>query len=93
MRALFGMGTPKGLQKGADALAAALLSLQSALIAIWTSLGRFWRSPTQFGHPQRNCPSGSRHPAVGRRNCKTGTQIQRPQEQTFSYSSGILWRL
>jgi transposase len=38
MRELFGMGTPRGLQKAAEALAALLCAMYVALLAIWRSL-------------------------------------------------------
>ena len=57
MRALFGMGTPKGLQKGGESLESLLCSFYLTLLAILRSLERFWPSRTKDGHPRRICPA------------------------------------
>jgi hypothetical protein len=48
MRELFGMGTPRGLQKAAEALAACLCALYLALIAIWRSVAAVRQRITRF---------------------------------------------
>jgi hypothetical protein len=48
MRELFGMGTPRGLQKAAAALAALLCTMQLTLIAIWRVLALSWSTTSQF---------------------------------------------
>jgi transposase len=73
MRALFGMGTPRGLQKAAEALAALLCALYIALIAIWSVLRLVWQPTTKFRHSQANVRP-ARHPAAAwRRDCRKST--------------------
>lgn len=48
MRELFGMGTPRGLQKGAAALAALLCALYLTLLAIWRFLAAVRLTTMQF---------------------------------------------
>lgn len=68
MRELFGMGTPRGLQKGAAALAALLYALYLALIAIYGVLRLRWSQGKQF--QRRNVIARrARRPVAGwRRN-------------------------
>jgi len=48
MRELFGMGTPRGLQKAAGALADLLCALYLAVLAIWRVEVAIWYRPTNF---------------------------------------------
>jgi len=66
MRELFGMGTPRGLQKGAEALDAFLHAMYLALIAIWSVLSASWRSMSTFPR-QRAIIRPARRPAAGYR--------------------------
>jgi transposase len=63
MRALFGMGTPRGLQKAAEALAASLCALHLALFAMWSVLRRAGRPTTEF-HCQPATVRPARRPAA-----------------------------
>jgi transposase len=66
MRALFGMGTPRGLQKAAELLAAFLRAVQVALLAMWRAgaplglPGANFRPVRKLSHPARVCPAGRR---------------------------------
>lgn len=66
MRELFGMGTPRGLQQGAELLDALLRALYLALFAIVRVVGAIWRCATTFGctetapRPRRLAPDGWR---------------------------------
>ena len=66
MRELFGMGTPRGLQKGAEELDGLLSALYLALIAMCRLLPLLWRSstniwgPTPIRRPERRRPAGWR---------------------------------
>jgi transposase len=64
MRELFGMGTPRGLQKEAEVLAALLCALHLALIATWRLLSAVWRSTTNFRR-QRAAVRPARRSAAG----------------------------
>jgi transposase len=64
MRALFGMGTPRGLQKAGEALAAFLCALHLTLIAIWSDLRCVWRSRRNFPR-QSAIVRPARRPAAG----------------------------
>lgn len=70
MRALFGMGTPKGLQKGAEELESLVCSFYLALLAILSPLHRIWRFRRTNGNPRRTCPSDRRRPACRRGICQ-----------------------
>lgn len=48
MRELFGMGTPRGLQKAAEALDALLCVFYLTLLAIWPAVAAIWHRVTQF---------------------------------------------
>ena len=48
MRELFGMGTPRGLQKGAEALDELLSALYLALLAMWRVMALLWSPSMQF---------------------------------------------
>ena len=48
MRELFGMGTPRGLQKAAEALAAFLCAVYLALLAIWRFLAALRPTKPEF---------------------------------------------
>jgi transposase len=71
MRALFGIGTPRGLQKAAEELAAFLHGLYFALLAIQSVLRRVWPATNVF----RSSPTtvrATRCPAAAwRRECRT----------------------
>ncbi len=64
MRELFGMGTPRGLQKAAEALDAFLCALYFALIAIWRILALPWSPAVKsqciptIRRLERRCPAG-----------------------------------
>ena len=66
MRALFGMGTPRGLQKGAELLDAFLCTLYLALLATWRFLALLWSPAEKFRcqptirRPARRRPAGWR---------------------------------
>jgi transposase len=66
MRELFGMGTPRGLQKGAELLESFLSALYLALLAIWRILASLWRPTLKFQRtstirrPERRRPAGWR---------------------------------
>jgi transposase len=76
MRELFGMGTPRGLQKGAELLDAFLCTIYLALLAAWRFLARLWspapkfRSTSTIRRPARRRPAG--HPR-DRRNMSFST--------------------
>jgi transposase len=48
MRELFGMGTPRGLQKAAEALDALLCALYLTLLAIWPAVAVIWHRVMKF---------------------------------------------
>jgi transposase len=68
MRALFGMGTPRGLQKAAEALAAFLCALYLALIAIGRFLRPLGHPKIEFRHPPATVRRARRPDAGWRRN-------------------------
>jgi hypothetical protein len=66
MRELFGMGTPRGLQKAAEALDELLLASHLATIAIWSVVAVIWQHVTRSRRipaiqaPARRCRAGWR---------------------------------
>lgn len=66
MRELFGMGTPRGLQKGAEVLESLLSTLYLALLAIWRVVAPLWSRAVKFQNmltiqrPERRRPAGCR---------------------------------
>ena len=74
MRELFGMGTPRGLQKGAEALAASLCAMYLALIAIWSLLTAPWRSIMKSRRPDALIRP-ARRPAAGYRRARPNSRF------------------
>ena len=73
MRALFGMGTPKGLQKAAEALAALLCALYLAPIATERFLRLLGPPKTEFRHPPAIVPRARRPAIACRRDRRNAT--------------------
>jgi transposase len=76
MRALFGMGTPRGLQKAAELMAAFLCAVHLALIAAGRLLSARWGGSSEYRCRNANVRS-ARRPGVGwrrdRRNSSFST--------------------
>jgi transposase len=68
MRELFGMGTPRGLQRAGEALAAFLRVSYPALFAIWRIVAAIWSRVTKFRRPQAIQRHGLRRCAGWRRD-------------------------
>jgi transposase len=68
MRELFGIGTPRGLQKGAELLDAFLCTLYLALLATWRFLALLWSPAEKFRRPPTIWRPAHRRPSGWRRN-------------------------
>ena len=73
MRELFGMGTPRGLQKGAEFVDALLHAAYFALLAISRRLTALVARPEKFPRDRLCCRSPRVTCPAGRRECRTGS--------------------
>lgn len=77
MRELFGMGTPRGLQKGAELLDGLLRAVQLALLAIWRVRRVIWTRLTKI-----------RRPSAWREPARTGRGRSRRNRRNGHFSTG-----
>jgi len=77
MRELFGMGTPRGLQKAAEAVDEFLRAMYLALFAIWRVIDVVWTRLTKI-----------RRPPAWRESARNGRADWRRNQKNASFSTG-----